>query len=116
MPIQTLSTPEVQATEHPYIVRISGICGGRPMIRDTRISVRQIAQMYKAGDLVDEMLQAYPYLNPAAIYDAISYYLDHQVEIEQEIVENRLETLVAKHNLTLDERGFVRFHQEKSAQ
>lgn len=68
-----------------------------------------IAQLYKAGDLVDEMLQAYPHLNPAAIYDAIRYYLDHQAEIEQEISQNRLEALVAKHNLTLGERGFVRF-------
>jgi len=110
MSIQSVSALQVYQTEHPYIVRMPGVCGGRPIIKGTRVSVRQIAQLYKAGDLVDEMLQAYPHLNPAAIYDAISYYLDHQAEIEQEISENRLEALVAKHNLTLSERGFVRFN------
>ncbi len=116
MPIQTLATLEVYQTEHPYIVRTLGVCGGRPLIKDIRISVRQIAQLYKAGDLVDEMVQAYPHVNPAAIYDALSYYLDHQAEIEQEIAENRIEALITKHNLTLDERSFVRFNREKSAQ
>ena len=44
-----------------------------------------------------------------------SYYLDHQPEIEQEIIENRLETLVANHNLTVDEQGFVHFSKGSPA-
>jgi uncharacterized protein (DUF433 family) len=112
MTTQTLKTPTVYPTEHPYIVRVPGVCGGRPIIKDTRISVRHIAQLYKAGDLVDEILQAHPHLRAAAVYDAISYYLDHQTEIEQEIAENRVEALAAKHGFALDERGFVRFAKE----
>jgi uncharacterized protein (DUF433 family) len=102
----------MEQTEHPYIVRVSGVCGGRPIIKGTRISVRHIAQLYKAGDLVEEIVQAHPHLSAAAVHDAISYYLDHQAEIEQEIAENRLEALVAKHNLILDEQGFVHFTNE----
>jgi uncharacterized protein (DUF433 family) len=115
MTTQSLETPIVHPTEHPYIVRVPGVCGGRPIIKGTRISVRHIAQLYKAGDLVDEMLQAHPHLSAAAVYDAISYYLDHQVEIEQEIAENRVEALAAKHGFTLDERGFIRFARETPA-
>ncbi len=113
---QTEETLPVQETEHPYIVRVPGICGGRPIIKGTRISVRHIAQLYKAGELVEEIAQAHPHLKAAAIYDAISYYLDHQAEIEQEIAENRLEDLATKYDLTLDEQGFVRFTGEASTE
>lgn len=99
----------VERTEHPHIVRVPGICGGRPIIEGSRISVRHIAQLYKAGDTVEEILQAHPHLSAAAVYDAISYYLDHQIEIEQQIAQNRLDTLSRQHNFSLDERGFVRF-------
>lgn len=112
---QTRETSVVYPTEHPYIVRVPGICGGRPIIKGTRISVRHIAQLYKAGDLVDEMLQAHPHLSAAAVYDAISYYLDHQAEIEQEIAENRVEALAARHGFTVNERGFIHFARETSA-
>jgi uncharacterized protein (DUF433 family) len=115
MTTQTHELLEVHPTEHPYIVRVPGVCGGRPIIKETRISVRHIAEAYKAGDLVDEILQAHPHLSAASVYDAISYYLDHQIEIEQEIAENRIEALAAKHNFTLDERGFIRFAKDKPA-
>ncbi len=102
----------VEHTEHPYIVRVKGVCGGRPIIKGTRVSVRHIAQYYKAGDLVEEMLQAHPHLSAAAVYDAISYYLGHQQEIEQEITENRPEAAMARHNLEVDARGFLHFTKE----
>ena len=101
--------PLAQETEHPYIVRVQGVCSGRPIIKGTRLSVRHIAQLYKAGETVEEMLHAHPHVKIAAVYDAISYYLDHQQEIEAEIVANRLETLRATYGLEMDERGFVAF-------
>ena len=112
MTTKNRGTSAVQETEHPYIVRVEGICGGRPTIKGTRLSVRHIAQMYKAGDTVEEILQAHPHLKAAAVYDAISYYLDHQQEIEQEIAENRLEALRAKYSLEIDAGGFVSFPRD----
>lgn len=109
MAVPSLQTPLAEQTEHPYVVHVDGVCGGRPTIKGTRISVRQIAQLYKAGDLVEEMLQAYPHLSAAAVYDAISYYLDHQDEIEEEIAQNRLETIAQKHGIKVDQQGFVHF-------
>lgn len=112
MSIQATKTPKTHQTEHPHIVRVPDICGGRPSIKGTRISVRHIAQQYKAGDSVEEILQAHPYLSAAAVYDAISYYLDHQSDIEQEILENRLEELAEKYSFTTDERGFIHFTEK----
>jgi len=102
-----------KTTEHPYIVRVKGVCGGRPIIKGTRISVRDIAGLYKAGDTVEEILQTHPHLTPAAVHDAISYYHDHQSAIEQELRENRIEYILAKYNATLDERGRIIFPRKK---
>jgi uncharacterized protein (DUF433 family) len=107
--------PLAQQTEHPYIVRIQGTCGGRPILKGTRLSVRHIAQLYKAGDTVEEIVQAHPHLKIAAVYDAISYYLDHQQEIEAEIAANWLETLQATYRLDIDARGFAAFPEDTQA-
>jgi uncharacterized protein (DUF433 family) len=96
-------------TEHPYIVRTAGVCGGRSIIRGSRIAVWQIAWLFKAGETMDEIALDYPHLSPASIYDAISYYLDHQAEIEQDIAENHIETLLAQPGVTMDKRGFLHF-------
>jgi uncharacterized protein (DUF433 family) len=112
---QSQETPAVQKTEHPYIVRMPGVCGGRPIIKGTRLSVRHVAQLYKAGDTVEEIIHTHPHLKVAAVYDAISYYLDHQQEIAQEIAANRLETLQATYNLEVDAQGFASFPGESLA-
>ncbi len=109
MPTKTAAPVAVEQTEHPYIVRAPGVCGGSPIIKGTRITVRLIAQLYKAGETVEEIIQAYPHLSAAAVYDAISYYLDHQAEIEAEIQANRLENIIEEYGLEMDQRGFIRF-------
>ena len=100
------------ATEHPYVTRVPGKRGGRPIIRGTGITVSLVAGLYKAGDTVDEILESYPHLHPSWIHDAIGYYLDHQDEIEREIRESRVEYLTEQHDLTIDERGFVHFPEQ----
>ena len=102
-----------KSTEHPYIVRVKNVCGGRPIIKGTRISVRDIAGLYKSGDTVEEILQSHRHLTPAAVHDAISYYHDHQTAIEQEIRENRIENILAKYNATVDARGRIVFPRKK---
>ena len=91
MIIQTIEQDRY-ATEHPHVVRASNAQGRRPVIRETQVRVGHIAQLYKTGARVDEMVQTYPYLKPSAVYDAISYYLDHQLEIDKEIDEELMVT------------------------
>lgn len=99
-------------TEHPHIVRAAEICSGSPIIRGTRITVRHVVVLWKDGESVDDIVRAYPHLQPSWVYDAISYYLDHQREIDQEIEDSRMENVLAKHGATMDEKGVVRFPRE----
>ena len=101
----------VQSTDHPYVVRREGFRGGRPILRGSSVPVWLIAAMWKAGDSLEEIGQAYPHLKPAAIYDAISYYLDHQQEVEAEIAENRIECVLADTGATMDEHGVISFSE-----
>jgi uncharacterized protein (DUF433 family) len=109
METESETGPMIQQTEHPYIVHNAGICGGRAIIKGTRISVQHIAELYKAGDTIEEILQSHPHLQGAAVFDALSYYLDHQAEIEQEIADNRLDSVMKKYRLAVDEQGILRF-------
>ena len=75
-------------TEHPHIVRIEGVCGGRPIIAGTRISVRTLVERVRLGDSPEQIVENYPPLTLAQVYDALSYYHEHEPEIEAEIVAN----------------------------
>ena len=46
-----------------------------------------IIQDYRRGLSVEEILREFPSLRPAEIHDALSYYYDHQTELDQEIAE-----------------------------
>ena len=99
----------MQKTDYLSIVKVEGICGGKAIIEGTRITVRHIVVMVKAGDSTDEILQFYPHLKPVQINDAIRYYHNHWDEIETEIKENRIENVIKKHGAVMDEKGIVRF-------
>jgi uncharacterized protein (DUF433 family) len=85
---------EIIATSHPFIVRAKGICGGRPIIVGTRTPVRSIVGYHKMGMSVEDILEGLPHLKPVHVYDALSYYYDHQEEIEQDIEADSEERLM----------------------
>lgn len=70
---------------HPYVECKKRVCGGRPVIRGTRFPVSSIVWNHKLGFTVEEILREFPHLTPAQVHDALSYYYDHQQEIEDEI-------------------------------
>lgn len=80
-------------TEHPHIVRVPGVIGSEPVIVGTRISVSSIARYLQDGVGPDEIIEMYPHLTKAGVYDAISYYFDHQDEIERTIAESQPEAV-----------------------
>ena len=100
---------ETQPTEHPYIVRREGFRGGRPILRGSSMPVWLVAAMWRSGDTADDILRAYPHLEPAAVYDAISYYLDHRAEIEAQIEENRIERALKETGATMNAEGVIIF-------
>jgi uncharacterized protein (DUF433 family) len=109
---QTAKRNPEPVRDHPYIVQTEGVCGGSPRIRDSRIPVRVIAGLYRQGEPVREILDTYPRLDPAAIDDAIGYYLDHQQEIDAEIEASSLEAVLAETGAVLGGDGVIRFPQK----
>ena len=85
----------VQTTEHCHIVRNDEILSGEPIIKDTRTPVRAIVEMWRIGVSPEEIPQRLPHLNLSQVFDALSYYLDHQAEINEYIEQNRIpDTLI----------------------
>jgi uncharacterized protein (DUF433 family) len=80
----------LQATEHFYIVRDDAILGGEPIIRGTRTPVRAVLESWRIGIAAEEIPQGLPHLTLAQVFDALSYYLDHQSEINSYIERNRI--------------------------
>jgi len=78
------------ATEHLYIVRNERILGGEPIIKDTRTPVRAIVELRRMGVAVEEITSHLPHLTQAQVSDALSYYSDHQEEINTYIERNRI--------------------------
>ena len=70
---------------HPHVVCIEEICGGRPIIRKTRMPVSTLVHYYQSGLTIDEILDAFPFLTPAQVHDALSYYYDNLQQIDKEI-------------------------------
>lgn len=70
-----------------YIESTTDTRGGKPRISDTRITVADIVLMHRRlGRAVEEIAGTYD-LPLAAVYAAMSYYYDHQDEIDQSLDE-----------------------------
>jgi len=80
---------------HPHITKDPNICGGSPVIAGTRFPVRSVVfYSLRIGLTPEEIVEKFPHLSLAQIYDALSYYYDNRSEIEQDILENTEETVL----------------------
>jgi uncharacterized protein (DUF433 family) len=97
------------APQHAYIEVVEKITGPQAVLKGTRIPVSIIMGYLRAGEtpasLVENIL---PHLTLAQVYDALSYYYDHQDEIEQELHENTEEYGRAYLRQHLGEAGYQR--------
>ena len=80
----------ITATEHRYIAINGKILGGEPIIKGTRTPVRAIIEFWRSGTAPEEIPRHLPYLTLAQVFDALSYYSDHQAEINDYIEQNRI--------------------------
>ena len=78
------------ATKHAHIVNDDQILGGEPIILGTRTSVRAVVETWRMGVAAEEIPHCLPHLNLAQVFDALSYYSDHQDEINAYIERNRI--------------------------
>lgn len=82
-------------TKHLYVVCNNKILGGEPIIKGTRTPVRAIVELWRMGVSPEEIKIKLPHLTLAQIFDALSYYDDHNEEINNYIKKNTLpETLI----------------------
>ena len=59
--------------ELPRIVAKRGICGGKPIIRGTRIMVGTILGQFAGGATIDGILKSYPSLCKEDVVAALEY-------------------------------------------
>jgi uncharacterized protein (DUF433 family) len=97
-------------TEHPHIVKVPGVLDGEPVLAGTRIGVAFIARLLQSGEEPSEIVAAFPNLEPAAVYDAVSYYLDHQAEIDGLIAASTPKALAERYGFTVQGDGKITFN------
>jgi uncharacterized protein (DUF433 family) len=73
-----------------YVARHPEILQGEPIIAETRTSVRAIVELWRLGITPEEIPMHLPHLKLAQIFDALSFYLDNQEEINSYIERNRI--------------------------
>ncbi len=69
-------------TTFERITHNSNQMGGKPCIRNIRVTVGTIVGLIAAGNSSDTILKLYPYLEPADIEAALSYAAWRSEEIE----------------------------------
>jgi uncharacterized protein (DUF433 family) len=80
----------IQATANRYIVTNDKILGGEPIIKGTRTPVRAIVETWRLGTSPEEIPNLFPHLTLGQVFDALSYYSEHQEEINKYIERNRI--------------------------
>lgn len=80
----------VQATEYIYIVRDEQILSGEPIIKGTRTPVRAVVETWRMGIAPEEIPKGMPHLTLSQVFGALTYYSDHQDEINNYIERNRI--------------------------
>ena len=62
------------------------VMGGKPCIRGLLVTVGTIVGLMASGRSIEEILQAYPYLEAVDIYEALAYAAWRVEEIEVPLV------------------------------
>jgi uncharacterized protein (DUF433 family) len=66
------------------IVTSSDVCGGRPRVKGTRVTVADLLAALAAGDSIDDLVTDLPYISREDILAALKYAasnLDHSVSV-----------------------------------
>lgn len=113
---ETQSTPEqvaetairLQLEQTIHIEQRQTHMGPQAYLRDTRVAVRHVAAFLKAGYTAEEITKTgLPHIPPAAIYEAIAYYYNHQAEIDAELDANTQEAILPYLRDKLSEEQFA---------
>lgn len=72
--------------KHPYIVSLKSHCDGSPVIAGTKFPVKSVVfYVLRQGMAPEELVKEFSHLTLPQVYDALSYYYEHKVKIDQEL-------------------------------
>ncbi|MDQ3743535.1 MAG: DUF433 domain-containing protein [Acidobacteriota bacterium] len=69
------------STDEAGVLRVAG----------TRVSLDSVIHAFDEGATAEEIAQAFPTLDLAAIYSVIGYYLQNRAEVEQYLEQRKIE-------------------------
>jgi uncharacterized protein (DUF433 family) len=75
---------------HPYIASDPDVLDGEPVIEGTKTPVRAIVELWRIGILPGEIPMHLPHIALAQVFDALSYYTEHQEEVNRYIEINHV--------------------------
>ena len=76
-------------TVHPYIEKRQGYRRGRAILKGTNFPVSSVVvYVLHQGMSPEELVRTFGHLTLAQVYDALSYYYDHQPQLDEEIKKN----------------------------
>ena len=73
------------------ITQSPGVCGGRPRIAGTGVSVRRVAGWTKMGRSPEEIADQYGHLSLAQVHAALACYHANRDEIDAELAAEEAE-------------------------
>jgi uncharacterized protein (DUF433 family) len=114
--IETGAEDQAQSdSQHLHIEIVERYGGPQPVIKGTRITVSDIIGYLRLGETPESLVNnILPQLTLAQIHDAISYYYDHQDEIEKILEENTEAYGRAYLRENLSEEGYRRLTGQQS--
>jgi uncharacterized protein (DUF433 family) len=102
-------------TQYPYIEVVERYGGPQPVIKGTRVAVSDIVGYLRLGETPESLVHnILPQLTLAQVHGALSYYYDHQDEIEKILQENTEDYGRAYLREKLGEEGYYRLTGQKS--
>ena len=89
---------------HPHIISDTHLLEGEPAIQGTKTTVRAVVELWRLGLQPEEIPLHLPHLQPAQVFDALSYYSEHQDEINAYIELNHVPDHLVHPAVTLRSR------------
>ena len=83
----------METTTYRYLANLPGVCGGQPIIANTRIGVHDVIGLIVNDAAIEDVLRSFPDLTKAQVYECLAYYEDHRTEIDSLVTEQMSETL-----------------------
>ncbi len=88
--IGSILKPMSAKPEVSSVVSDSALLGGEPVIRGTKTPVRAIVELWRIGITPEEIPEHLPHITLAQVFNALSYYAEHQSEINHYIEINHV--------------------------